>query len=76
LTPVIFISGLAESPGISYGAKPVMGFLGKPFNFNQLKHKVKDVMERAYGSSSAYRLDVPACHRVAVIHADFRHQFA
>ena len=50
LTPVIFISGLAESPGMSYGAKSWIGFLGKPFNFNQLKRKVEDVMERARSS--------------------------
>ena len=50
LTPVIFISGLAEETGIRYSGSPKMAFVGKPFNFDRLRHTVEDVLEEAHSS--------------------------
>jgi two-component system cell cycle sensor histidine kinase/response regulator CckA len=45
LTPVLFISGLAQEEGVPQTTRPGIEFLGKPFTTETLTHKVQQLLE-------------------------------
>jgi len=47
LTPVLFISGLAEEDSVPQRTQEGMGFLTKPFSIETLSHKVRHILEPA-----------------------------